>query len=158
LGVGEALVSMLDDKGSPNMVERTLIAPPQSRVGPITPQERQATIDASALKGKYDTAIDRESAFEILQKRSGDRSLNAGAPTAPGQQPQEASAGGGILGEIGGMLGGILGGGSTSATGKRQRMSTGEMIVRSAAQSAARSVGTTLTRAILRGVLGGMSR
>ena len=162
LGVGEALLSMLDDKGSPTMVERALIVPPQGRVGPVTPAERQATIDASPFKGKYDTTIDRESAFEILQKRSGDRSLNAGAPAAPGgqQAPQEASAGGGILGEIGGILGGILGGGGAAAAtgGKRQRMSTGEMMARSAAQSVARSVGTQLTRAILRGVLGGISR
>ena len=157
LGVGEALLSMLDEKGSPNMVERALIVPPQSRVGPITAQEREATIAASQLKGKYDTAIDRESAFEILQKRSG--LVTPGqAPAAPGQQPQEASTGGGILGEIGSVLGSVLGGGSTSGTGKRQRMSTGEMIARSAAQSAARSIGTQVTRAILRGVLGGLSR
>ena len=159
LGVGEALLSMLDEKGAPNMVERALIVPPQSRVGPVSPAERQATIDASPFKGKYDTTIDRESAYEILQKRAGDRSLNAGAPAAPADPnaPQQASTGG-ILGEIGGMLGSVLGGGGAAATGKRQRMSTGEMIVRSAAQSAARSVGTTITRAILRGVLGGMSR
>ncbi len=156
LGVGEALLSMLDEKGSPNMVERALIVPPQSRVGPITPQERDAVIAASALKGKYDTAIDRESAFEVLQKRTAGRS--AGAAPADQQAPQEAAAGGGLLGSIGGMLESALGGRATAATGKRQHMSTGEMIIRSAAQSAARSVGTQLTRAILRGVLGGMSR
>ena len=158
LGVGEALLSMLDPKGSPNMVERSLIAPPSGRVGPVTPQERQGTLDASPYKGKYDTSIDRESAFEILQKRSGGALATGGPAGAPpaGAAPQEASAGGGILGEIGGMLGSVLGGGA-AAGGKRQRMSTGEMIVRSAAQSAARSVGTQITRAILRGVLGGIS-
>ena len=158
LGVGEALLSMLDPKGSPNMVERSLIAPPSGRVGPVTPQERQGTLDASPYKGKYDTSIDRESAFEILQKRSGGALATGGPAGAPpaGAAPQEASAGGGSLGEIGGMLGSVLGGGA-AAGGKRQRMSTGEMIVRSAAQSAARSVGTQITRAILRGVLGGIS-
>ena len=67
LGVGEALVSMLDEKGTPEMVARSLIAPPSARVGPVTPQERQEIIKRSSLLGKYDTAIDRESAFEVLQ-------------------------------------------------------------------------------------------
>ena len=152
LGVGEALVSMLEGKGTPEIVSRTLIAPPGSRVGPITDEERKAVIDASALRGKYETTIDRESAFEILQARAAGK---------VGAAPTEANAasGGGLLGKLEGMLGGILGGGgSGAATGKgRQHMSTGEMIVRSAAQSAARSVGTQITRAILRGVLGGIT-
>ncbi|MFV0281291.1 MAG: helicase HerA-like C-terminal domain-containing protein [Rhodoblastus sp.] len=152
LGVGEALVSMLDLKGSPEMVDRALIAPPSGRVGPVTPAEREATINASPLRGKYDTPIDRESAYEILQKRVAD-----GAEAAGGEKPAEASSGG-IMSELGGMLGGMLGGGSGSGKGGRQRMSAGEMIVRSAAQSAARSLGTQITRAILRGVLGGRSR
>ena len=159
LGVGEALLSMLDEKGSPNMVGRGFIVPPQSRVGPITPQERDATIGASPLKGKYDTMVDRESAFEILQKRSG--AITTDAPQTNGQPaPQEASAGGGILGQLGSVLGSVLGGdtGGGNGKGKRARMSTGEMIVRSAAQSAARSIGTQVTRAILRGVLGGITR
>ena len=67
LGVGEALVSMLDAKGTPEVVERTLIAPPSARVGPISPQERKAVMAASAFGGKYDTMVDRESAFEMLQ-------------------------------------------------------------------------------------------
>lgn len=155
LGVGEALVSMLDLKGSPDMVDRALIAPPSGRVGPVTDAERAATIKASALVGKYDTPVDRESAFEILQKRASGHAEAAGGE----EQPAEASSGG-ILGQIGGMLGGVLGGGAAAGNGKgkRPRMSTGEMIVRSAAQSAARSVGTQITRAILRGVLGGLSR
>ena len=155
LGVGEALVSMLDLKGSPEMVDRALIAPPSGRVGPVTQAERDATIKASALVGKYDTAVDRESAFEILQKRAAGHAEAAGAQ----EQPAEASSGG-ILGQLGGMLGSVLGGnsGGGNGKGKRPRMSTGEMIVRSAAQSAARSVGTQITRAILRGVLGGLSR
>ena len=156
LGVGEALVSMLDPKGTPEIVDRALIAPPSARVGPVSDAERAATIKASPLLGKYETAIDRESAFEILQKRASGRMDSAAGGTAQ-QQPAEAAGDGGILGQIGGMLGSVLGGGSTTG-GKRQRMSTGEMIVRSAAQSAARSVGTQITRAILRGVLGGLTR
>ncbi len=153
LAVGEALVSMLEGQGTPSIVARTLIAPPGSRVGPITPEERKSVIDASPLNGKYDTAIDRESAFEVLKARAEGR-----APTAqPGQGTTTINGGGGILGSLGGMIGGLFGQGAAQAGG-RQRMSTGQMIIRSAAQSAARSVGTQIAREVLRGILGGMSR
>jgi hypothetical protein len=166
LGVGEALVSMLEEKGTPGMVARTLIAPPSSRVGPITPEERNSIVNASPLRGKYDSAIDRQSAFEVLRDRASGRMANAGAapatppPNAPTQEGAAGAGGGGILGQIGGMLGGILGGGASQpATGRaRQRMSTGELVMRSAVQSAARSAGTQIARAVLRGVLGGMTR
>jgi len=69
LGIGEALVSTLDTKGQPSMVERTLVRPPNSRVGPITEPERKAVIKASPVAGEYDETIDRESAYEKLQKR-----------------------------------------------------------------------------------------
>ena len=152
LGVGEALVSMLEGKGTPAIVTRDLIAPPSSRVGPITPDERAGVVRKSPLLGKYDTAIDSESAYETLAKRAG----KGTAAAAPGAEPAQ-DGGGGLLGQIGGMLGGVLGG--AAATGKgRQRMSTGEMIVRSVAQSAARSIGTQITRAILRNVLGGLMK
>ena len=187
LGVGEALVSMLEKGGTPAIVSRSLIAPPGSRVGPITPEERAAVIAASPLRGKYDVTIDRESAFEVLNKR-GTKMVEKAQPaspspwTAPQQQapssvppspwthknapqappappPQETpSQGGGILDTIGGMIGGALGNGGGSSGGRGNRMSTGEMIIRSAAQSAARSIGTQITRAILRNVLGGMKR
>ena len=182
LGVGEALVSMLEKGGTPAIVSRSLIAPPGSRVGPITAEERAAVIAASPLRGKYDVTIDRDSAFEVLNRR-GTQMLEKGqsapqqqAPSAaqpspwthknapqapPAPPPQEApTQGGGILDTIGGMIGGALGNGSSgSGSGSRgNRMSTGEMIVRSAAQSAARSIGTQITRAILRNVLGGMRR
>jgi uncharacterized protein len=150
LEVGEALVSMLEGKGAPSVVARSLIAPPMARVGPVTPQERQQMIKSSSLLGKYDTGIDRESAFEILQKKSDGRMEEAGADEAKS---------GGILDTIGGWFGG----GSDEADGKgktggRKRMSTGQVIIRSAAQSAARSIGTQISRAILRGVLGSMRR
>ncbi|MEA2861022.1 MAG: double-strand break repair helicase HerA and related ATPase [Methylobacteriaceae bacterium] len=164
LGVGEALVSMLEEKGTPGMVARTLIAPPSSRVGPITPDERNNVINESAVRGKYETAIDRESAFEVLRDRASGRMSKAGATpasTGPNATTDQGAvpAGGGILGQIGGMLGGILGGQSQPANGRgRQRMSTGELVMRSAVQSAARSAGTQIARAVLRGVLGGMTR
>jgi hypothetical protein len=179
LAVGEALVSMLEGKGTPQMVERTLIAPPGSRVGPLSTQERSTIVAASPLRGKYDTEIDRESAFEILSRRNGgsaapvqpqspwgqsanspnagQSSANAPANNAPAAEP----SGGGLMGGLGNVLGGVFGESTPSANATsskgRQRMSTGELIVRSVAQSAARSVGTQITRAILRGVLGGLT-
>ena len=145
LGVGEALVSMLEGKGTPEMVARTLIVPPATRVGPITALERRQVIEASPLMGKYETAVDRESAFEVLQKRAQGFAPRAG----PGTQ----AAGGGVLGSIGGMIGGLWSGG-----GGHGRLGTGEMMLRSALQSLARSVGTQIARAVLRGVLGGMQK
>ena len=191
LGVGEALVSMLEKGGTPAVVSRSLIAPPGSRVGPITPEERAAVIAASPLLGKYDVTIDRDSAFEVLNRRGTKMLEKAQSPSPspwgapqpvpqeqapssvppspwthknappaqPAPPPQEApSQGGGILDSIGGMIGGALGNGGGSSGGRGNRMSTGEMILRSAAQSAARSIGTQITRAILRNVLGGMRR
>ncbi|WP_170357871.1 helicase HerA-like domain-containing protein [Ruegeria arenilitoris] len=70
VGVGEALTSMLERKGAPGMVERTLIRPPGSQLGPITDAERKAVMEASPMAGKYETLLDRKSAFEILQARA----------------------------------------------------------------------------------------
>src|SRR5580693_2021021 len=103
LGKGEALVSFLEAAGTPAMVDRAMIRPPSARIGPVTAEERKAIIAGSPLRGKYDTAIDPESAFEILQKRVGGGA--AGQPAAAGE-------GGGILGTLGGMLGGLFGGGA----------------------------------------------
>ena len=149
LEVGQALVSMLEGKGAPAVVSKSYIAPPMARVGPITPQERQQLMKSSSMLGKYDTSIDRESAFEMLQKKADGRMEEAGA---------EGSKEGGILDKIGGWFGG---GSDESSSGKgkgRTRMSTTQVIIRSAAQSAARSIGTQISRAILRGILGGMTR
>src|SRR4051812_49336426 len=81
LGKGEALVSFLEGNGTPAMVERVMIRPPMARIGPVTPEQRAATVARSPVKGKYDTAIDSESAYELLQKRV------AGAAGAPGTGP-----------------------------------------------------------------------
>ena len=91
LGKGEALVSFLEGNGVPSMVERTMIRPPSARIGPVTPAERKAVIDKSPMKGKYDTPVDSESAYEILQKRM----QGTAASPAPGQQGQ-AEQGGGV--------------------------------------------------------------
>jgi len=139
LSVGEALVSMLGDKGAPEVVERILVSAPSARVGPIDPQEREAILSASKLIGKYDKMIDRESAFERL-------STIAAETGTPGD------AGGGLLGSIGGFINIFFG-----KTDKK-RLSPAELAMRSAVQSAARSAGTQIAKRILRGVLGGMSR
>src|SRR6476469_6512122 len=78
LGKGEALVSFLEGNGVPSVVERTMIRPPSARLGTVTPAERAATIAASPFKGKYDTAVDQESAYEILQKRIAGTAAPAG--------------------------------------------------------------------------------
>ncbi len=138
LGVGEALVSMLGDKGAPEIVDRVLIAPPSARVGPITTEERAEIMRASKFSGKYDTAVDRESAYETLEGRA------AGG---------DAGAGGGWMGTIvGGVLGTLFG------SKRGQKLSPAEIALRSAVQSAARSAGTQIAKQILRGTLGGISK
>ena len=86
LGIGEALVSTLEDKGVPSMVQRTLMRPPASRLGPITPEERRKMIAESPVAGQYDETVDRESAFEVLQKKVKRRSEKGGAWGEPAQQ------------------------------------------------------------------------
>jgi hypothetical protein len=141
LGKGEALVSFLEGNGTPSMVDRTLIRPPSARVGPVSAQERHAIIAKSPLRGKYDTPVDPESAFEILRKRVG------GAAGPPGQ-------GGGILGTLGGLLGALFGGSASGA--RRGRMSTSEVVAKQMARSVASKVGNEVGRAIVRGVLGSL--
>src|SRR4051794_17306944 len=158
LGKGEALVSFLEGNGTPAMVERVMVRPPSARIGPITPEERKAIMDTSPVKGKYDTSIDSESAYELLQKR-----LAAGAAPASG------AAGGGVLGQIGAIVGTIFG---TNVS--RGRLSTGQLIARSITRSVTTKVvggvaadlgksvggamGSSVGRALVRGTLGGLLR
>jgi uncharacterized protein len=156
LGKGEALVSFLEGNGTPAMVERIMVRPPSARIGPVTPEERKATMDASPFKGKYDTAVDAESAYEILQKRL--------AGTAA-----EAGSGGGLIGEIGHIAATIFG-----TNVKRGRLSTGQLIARNVTRSVTDkvvggmaadlgksvggSIGGSIGRALVRGALGGLLR
>jgi DNA helicase HerA-like ATPase len=158
LGKGEALVSFLEGSGTPAMVERVMIRPPSARIGPITPEERKTIIDNSPLKGKYDTAIDSESAYEILQKRVAGTAALAGA-----------AGGGGVLGQIGAIVGTIFG---TNVA--RGRLSTGQIVARSVTRSVTDkvvggvvadlgksvggSIGGSVGRALVRGALGGLLR
>jgi hypothetical protein len=174
LGKGEALVSFLEGNGIPSLVERALIRPPAARLGVITPEERAAIIRVSPVKGKYDQAMDSESAYEVLQQRAKDGTTSVTAP-APGQvpgqpQPQEAPTGGGWLGGIGGLLGGIFGTGQ----GRGKRLTTTQYVAREITRSVTNRIagqiavdlgkslggrtGGTIGRAIVRGTLGGMLR
>jgi len=152
LGKGEALVSFLEGNGTPSLVERTLIAPPAARIGPVTPQERRVVIARSPFRGKYDQTVDPQSAYEILQRRVQEAAeeQTSGRAAAGGRQqaPEQPTSGGGWTD----VLGGVLGGGSRS----RGRMSTTEVVVKQVARSVASQVGSQLGRAIIRGVLGSL--
>jgi len=137
LGVGEALISMLDEKGSPTPVERALVCPPASRIGPVTEAERAKIIDTSPLKGQYDKTVDRESAYETLKNRA--------AQAAPATPAQAGTSGGGLLDTL-------LGG-----TGPRggHREGAAEAMVKSAARAIGSQVGRQLIRGVLGSLLGG---
>jgi hypothetical protein len=146
LGVGEALVSLLDAKGTPGITERAFVLPPASQIGPIDASERKALINRSLVAGVYEKVVDRESAFEKLKSRA------EAAPAAPAGKGQPGAAapaeagGGGMLGGLGDILFG-----STGPRGGRR-----EGIVEAAAKSAARSAGSAMARQVLRGVLGSL--
>jgi uncharacterized protein len=131
LGVGEALVSFLDEKGIPTPVERAFVCPPQSRIGPATDTERAAAINNSNLRGFYENQVDRESAYEILKKRA----VEEAAEEAPEDEDKGFS--------WGGMFGGA-----------KKSSSRSDSILESAAKSTARAIGSQLGRQIIRGVLG----
>jgi DNA helicase HerA-like ATPase len=141
LGVGEALVSMLDEKGRPSVVERAFIAPPHSKIGPITPEERKKIVASSLVAGHYEKAVDRESAFEKLQAATGALERPAAGGKAA---PAEAEKGGGMMDVLSEVL---LG--KTGPRGGRK-----EGVLDAAAKSAARSVASSLGREITRGILG----
>jgi hypothetical protein len=149
LGVGEALISFLDEKGRPSVTERAFVIPPASQIGPITPAEREAVIRGSLIYGHYEKAVDRESAFEALKQRAAQKTVQATAATATAQPATQESSGSGTGGFIKDILGSMVG------RGPRTRRS--DTIVESMAKSAARSIGTQLGRQILRGVLGSIA-
>ena len=141
LGVGEALVSFLDEKGRPTVVERVYVLPPASRIGPATSEERRSVMADSPVAGAYDKTVDRESAYEKLKARA-----EQAAPAAAAGGEAAQSGGGGVLGGLSDILFGSTG----PRGGKREGM------VDAMAKSAARSVGTSIAREITRGVLGSL--
>lgn len=143
LAVGEALISFLDAKGRPSVTERVFVLPPGSQLGPITPQQRQALMGSSLVAGVYEKVVDRESAYEKLKGRTADATAQApagkgGAVAAPAEE------GGGLLGGLNDVLFGSTGPRGGKRDGLAQTM----------AKSAVRTMGTTLGKEILRGVLG----
>ena len=135
LGIGEALVSTLDAKGSPTIVERVLIRPPESQMGPLTAVERAQTIKRSPFSGKYDDAVDRESAYELLKQRA--LKAEQDQRKAAEEEAKKKS--------------------SSTKTRSSSRQTWSEAMLK----SAARSVGTTLGREggkFLRGILGSLLR
>jgi DNA helicase HerA-like ATPase len=156
LGTGEALVSFLEGKGAPSMVERCMIRPPASRIGPLAPEERRAVMAKSPVKGKYDQEVDSESAHEILQQRAKETAATAEA----------GQSSGGLFGWLGSIFG---------INRKRgERLTTTQTIAREVTRTVTNRVagqiaaelgkqiggrtGSTVGRAIIRGTLGGILR
>ncbi len=146
LAVGEALVSFLDEKGRPSMVERAFVLPPHSRIGPITTDERTASIKRSLVAGAYEQVVDRESAYEVLKTRR-EQTATPVQPT-PASAPTPTSAGS-VFGDV---LGSVFGGGSS------RRQSAGEAMMKSAARAVGSEVGRQIIRGVLGSILGSSSR
>ena len=145
LGTGEALISFLDAKGSPSVVERAMVIAPCSRMGPVTDDERNSLINHSPVYGKYEDEVDRESAFEMLQKGVQANTESQDAPPAKGQS---VAVDDGILGGLKDILFGTTG----PRGGKR------DGVVQTMAKSAARQVTNQIVRGMLGSLLGGRRR
>ena len=145
LGTGEALISFLDTKGSPSIVERAMVIAPCSRMGPVTDDERNGLINHSPVYGKYEDEVDRESAFEMLQKGVQATTESQDAPAAKGQS---VAVDDGILGGLKDILFGSTG----PRGGKR------DGVVQTMAKSAARQVTNQIVRGMLGSLLGGRRR
>jgi DNA helicase HerA-like ATPase len=128
LGVGEALVSVLDEKGAPTVVQKTLVRPPASRLGPLLPAERAQVMSASPVRGLYDQVRDRESAYEMLQRKT---AATAAAPEPTPERPRPAA---------------------------REKPSEFETMGKAFATSMLRTIGNQVGREIMRGLLGGVRR
>ncbi|MFZ5719689.1 MAG: helicase HerA-like domain-containing protein, partial [Pseudomonadota bacterium] len=130
LGVGEALVSVLDERGAPTVVQRTLVRPPASRLGPLTPPERVQVMAASPVRGLYDRPLDRESAYEMLQKQVAARAAAEDEPEAREARPEPRP---------------------------RTRSSNRQTMTEAFTSTLVRTVANQVGREIMRGLLGGLS-
>ncbi|MFM9902664.1 MAG: helicase HerA-like domain-containing protein [Polaromonas sp.] len=142
LAVGEALISLLDEKGRPSVTERVFVLPPGSQIGPITPEQRQALLANSLVAGVYEKTVDRESAYEKIKGRTEAAATEAASNPNGGAAGQSAS--GGMLGGLNDILFGTIGPRGAKHDGLAQSM----------AKSAVRTIGSTVGREIIRGVLG----
>ncbi len=140
LGIGEALVSVLEEKGVPSIVGRTLIRPPSGQVGPLTPEERQAVIASSPVVGVYDEMVDRESAYEVLTRKSTERHAAQAAQDKAAAEVKEAAAR------------------EKAERAAQPKRSTRQTPVEAAINSFSRTMASGLGRALVRGILGGLTR
>jgi Fe2+ transport system protein B len=144
LGVGEVLISMLDEKGIPTMVDRAFVVPPVGHIGPITPEQRQQLLNTSLVAGVYENAVDRESAFEILQKKAEERlaaqqqaeAQEAAAKQAADEEKAQRAA---------------------ARAPDTMWESIGKSVARSASSSIGRQIGNQIVRGVLGSILGGGS-
>ena len=139
LGVGEALISFLDDKGRPQVTERCFVIAPNSRLGPLTAGERQAAITGSVIYGHYEKLVDRESAYELLRAQAAGAAARA---EAQGSKAAQAQAGGGLNDMLFG------------STGPRGGQRDG--LLQIAAKTMTRTIGSSIGRQIVRGILGSL--
>jgi uncharacterized protein len=155
LGVGEALVSCMDEKGRPCVTEQVFICPPRSQIGPITLEQRRELVSNSIVAGVYEATIDRESAFEALKGRTATRTQPSATGSGTSRQAHISSNGntdaqtadsGGFFDSLGSMLGGGT---------KRSRAGVGEQLLKSAASAIGREVGRQVIRGVLGGIFGG---
>jgi DNA helicase HerA-like ATPase len=130
LEVGEALVSMLEEKGAPSVVQRVYVVPPRGRLGPVTDAERQAALAGSVIAGHYEQAVDRDSAYEMLKVKAAEAAKAEAAEVKEKEREKVASR---------------------SRGGRRS-----DSIPEAMAKSTVRSIGSSLGRQIVRGILGGM--
>lgn len=139
LGVGEALVSVLDEKGAPTPVERVLICPPQSQIGPATKAKRKEIMDKSPMKGRYDETVDRESAFELLKARAEEQTRQEAAEAKRVEEEKEAKKTA-----------------KAKSSRKSNRQGLGEAMMKSVVRSVGSQLGRNLGKKIVRGVLGSL--
>ncbi len=138
LGTGEALVSTLDEKGAPSQVERVLVCPPASRIGPLNDGERREVMSRSPIRGRYDTVEDRESAYEMLQKRAEQKAKEEAAERAREEEEERLD--------------------KEERESRRgsSRQGIGEAILKSVARSVSSSIGRQIGTKIVRGILGSL--
>jgi len=165
LKVGEALVSTLDEDGAPTVVQRTLIAPPRSRLGPVSAKERAIVQSISPFDGKYDTAIDRESAAEVLEKKAADAAEAAKVIEAEGEEAQRAQprkspdlwgkVAKNVAGAVASSAGAMI---AAQVTGRKSRASPAKTGASAAVGTIATALGGAAFGRFARGVLGGLLR
>ncbi len=170
LATGEALVSFLDEKGSPSMVQRAKILFPLSQIGAVTPQQREQIIKQSRLYGRYDNVVDRESAFEVLLAESEKAAKEKQAQEEAAAREKEEKKSGKSGGVAKGLFGAILGAAVTSlsrslgneiaksvtGTSRKSSKSSGKSTVKTAAGKALGNAASTATRQITRSILGNL--